>query len=765
MEYINGLDMATLVETCDVEMKKAAGRDGKGAIPDNVWESYSAMANTCGGIILLGMEQLSDHEFRPCHLANAKKMVHDFWCTLNDKGKVSKNILTSQDVALQTLTSGEEIVVIRVRQALRQDKPIFINNQLFGGTYKRLDEGDFLCTDEEVKKMLAEQVSDTMDDGIFVGYGLEDLDMQTFNDYRQRFSNRQPDHPFNKLEPLDFLRMIGGYRQNRQSGEQGLTLAGLLMFGKLRSILDCLPNYIVDYQERPREVSELRWLDRVTTDFNWPGNLFSFYQMVIPKLFAGLKVPFKLEKATERIDDTPVHKAIREAFVNMMIHADLQGKCSLLVVKRPDIFFFRNPGLSRIPKAEMLRGGISDCRNRNLQKMFQLVGLAEQAGSGIPKIFYGWDSQEWKRPDYEEKVATNQTVLTLRMSSLLPDETVADVQQIIGAGNYRALAKLERLALVTAFAEGCVNHERLMSLTTEHAADISHALGRLIHKEYLVSQGHGKATIYYPLGRPPVSDELCYSMPTISNHNGGSSPANDVNSPANDERLPANGVSSPANGERLPDNGGSSPANGGSSPANDERLPDNGGSSTINGGSSTINGVSSHINGMSSHINGGSSHINGVSSHINGGSSHINDVSSHINDVSSHINGGSSPANNGVSSHINGGSSHINEKNTINLKPIPRENVIQNPELLSIAAPVRTKKRVAPNVMNEVIVQLCRGRFLTMAEIAILLNREEITMRNLYLPRLCKEDGPLRRRYPMVNDPRQQYTAKEEKQK
>ena len=193
----------------------------------------------------------------------------------------------------------------------------------------------------------------------------------------------------------------------------------------------------------------------------------------------------------------------------------------------------------------------------------------------------------------------------------------------------------------------------------------------------------------------------------------------------------------------MPDNGTSFPANGTSSPAN-------GTSSHINGGSSTINGGSSHINDGSSHINDGNSHINGVSSHINDGSSHINGVSSHIN---------------GVSSHINGGSSHINEKSTINLKPIPRENVIQNPELLSIAAPVRTKKRVAPNVMNEVIVQLCRGRFLTMAEIAILLNREEITMRNLYLPRLCKEDGPLRRRYPMVNDPRQQYTAKEEKQK
>ena len=648
MEYIDGYDLATLVETCDVEMKKAAGRDGKGAIPDSVWASYSAMANTCGGVILLGMEQLSDNEFRPYHLANARKMVHDFWCTLNDTGKVSKNILTSQDVAVQTLPSGEDIVVVRVRQASRQEKPVFINNKLFGGTYKRLDEGDFLCSDEEVKRMLAEQVSETMDDGIFVGYGLDDLDMPTFNDYRQRFSNRQPDHPFNKLEPLEFLRVIGGYRQDRQSGEKGLTLAGLLMFGKLNSILDCLPNYIVDYQERPREVSELRWLDRVTTDFNWPCNLFSFYQTVIPKLFAGLKVPFKLENSTVRVDDTPVHKAVREAFVNMMIHADFHGRCSLLVVKRPGVFIFRNPGLSRLPKEEMLRGGHSDCRNRNMQKMFQFVGLAEQAGSGIPKIYYGWDSQDWKRPDYEESIKTNEMVLTLRMSSLLPDETVADVEGLIGAGNYRALAKLERLALVTAFAEGCVSHGRLMTLTTEHGADVSIALGKLTQRGYLASQGHGKATIYYPMGHLPVSDELCYSTPVTS------SPINEGNSP-------------------------------------------------INEGNSPINGSDS------------------------------------------------------LSHH----SPKASKQPIVNLKPIPRDAIIHSSELLAIAEPVRTKKRVTPNIVDEVIVRLCRGRFLTMPEIAELLNRKEKNVRDVYLSRLCKEDGPLRRRYPMLNDPRQQYTAKE----
>jgi predicted HTH transcriptional regulator len=81
-----------------------------------------------------------------------------------------------------------------------------------------------------------------------------------------------------------------------------------------------------------------------------------------------------------------VHEALREALVNTLIHVDYTGRVSILVVKRPDMFGFRNPGSMRLPLEEVQQGGISDCRNRNLQKMFQLVGLGEQAGSGIPKI-------------------------------------------------------------------------------------------------------------------------------------------------------------------------------------------------------------------------------------------------------------------------------------------------------------------------------------------------------------------------------------------
>lgn len=162
-----------------------------------------------------------------------------------------------------------------------------------------------------------------------------------------------------------------------------MTLAGLLMFGRLNAIYEAVPNYILDYQERDAPKAERRWIDRVTTDGSWSGNLFDFYTKVFSKLTSDLKVPFRNESGVRK-QLTPVHEALQEALVNTLIHADYGGRVGVLVVKRPDMFGFRNPGLMRVPIETAKRGGVSDCPNRFLQKMFQLAGAGDQAGSGVP---------------------------------------------------------------------------------------------------------------------------------------------------------------------------------------------------------------------------------------------------------------------------------------------------------------------------------------------------------------------------------------------
>jgi len=178
-----------------------------------------------------------------------------------------------------------------------------------------------------------------------------------------------------------------------------------------------------------------------------------------------------------------------------------------VVVKRPDLFGFRNPGLMRVPKAEAIRGGVSDCRNRNLQKMFQLIGLGEQAGSGFLKIYRNWQLQHWREPVLEERHESNQTVFILKMISLVPTEAVEDLKAELGE-SFSKLGEIERLALLTAHCEECVNHGRLKEVTKAHPHDITVALHGLVEKGLLISEGSGRNTFYYRPGRHPMGDEM-----------------------------------------------------------------------------------------------------------------------------------------------------------------------------------------------------------------------------------------------------------------
>lgn len=75
----------------------------------------------------------------------------------------------------------------------------------------------------------------------------------------------------------------------------------------------------------------------------------------MPKLVSGIKRPFKLQGMV-RNDDTAMHKAIREAVVNMLIHSDYQITGVLKIVKDDKGFIFPDPGILKLPIRAIYEG-------------------------------------------------------------------------------------------------------------------------------------------------------------------------------------------------------------------------------------------------------------------------------------------------------------------------------------------------------------------------------------------------------------------------
>ena len=96
----------------------------------------------------------------------------------------------------------------------------------------------------------------------------------------------------------------------------------------------------------------------------------------------------------------------------------------VVIRKDADTIILEDPGYIRTGKDQMLRGGISDPRNKTLMKMFNMIGIGERAGSGVPDIFAVWESQGWKAPVVEEQYGPDRTILTLSFAKLSEENNI-----------------------------------------------------------------------------------------------------------------------------------------------------------------------------------------------------------------------------------------------------------------------------------------------------------------------------------------------------
>jgi ATP-dependent DNA helicase RecG len=284
---------------------------GNGLSKD-LWETLSALANTDGGYIILGVTEQKGEMLAINGVNNPHKRQKEFWDAHNNPQKLNAPICSNSDVTIQEI-NDKALLIIKVPRATRSLRPVYINNNPMTGTFKRNHEGDYRCTQDEVKQMLRDAGNDPQDLQIFEGFTIADLDSDTLKAFRQRFSSREPDHPWLALDDRELLCQLGGWRRDRLTNQEGITVAGLLMFGRERSILDALPHYQLDYREKLSDNPEERWAYRLTLDGKWEPNLFNFYYRVYGRLVSDLTVPFKLDKDAVRLGETHIHEALREA--------------------------------------------------------------------------------------------------------------------------------------------------------------------------------------------------------------------------------------------------------------------------------------------------------------------------------------------------------------------------------------------------------------------------------------------------------------------
>lgn len=89
------MELAKLLEIkegSNVELKKS-----KNQVPKSFWATYSAFANTDGGIVIFGIDENSKEV---TGVEDEYKVRDDLFNDLNNPKKVSRNIISNDDVKI-----------------------------------------------------------------------------------------------------------------------------------------------------------------------------------------------------------------------------------------------------------------------------------------------------------------------------------------------------------------------------------------------------------------------------------------------------------------------------------------------------------------------------------------------------------------------------------------------------------------------------------------------------------------------------------------
>lgn len=528
--------LATLLERLDgeeaLELEFKAARK---ALPKDVWPTVSAFSNTNGGWIILGVSEEED-TFTIQGVTNASEILKTFYDLIRDSHKISYPVCGADDSAIETL-GGRKIIVLRIPAASRKVRPIYINGNPYTGTFVRRHSGDYRCNKQEVDRMMREASDVATDSTVLSHFDWDDLDHDALARYRRRYQTLHPEVPWNHYDDQRFLQAVGGFRRDKESGQQGITVAGLLLVGRPEAIREWRTRHLIDFRLAPATSGyDNRWDDRVV----WEGNLLGAFEAIYPRLIADQPTPFRLEGGT-RIDESPIHVVLREALVNLLVHADYAETQASLIVRSLEEYSFRNPGSSRVQEADLLTGDRSDPRNPELVRMFRLIGLAEEAGTGIPKIISAWRDLGFQLPKIDVGTERYEFSLVLRYAHLLSEDDRTWLHSL--GENW---TEAEQLALVLARHEGYVDNMTLRHLTGQHSADASKTLRGLRSRMLLQMIGGGRGA-YYELGSTasPSVEEAPTQLSFINTES--SSATSVVNSVGNRSNSEGSGPNSKGN--------------------------------------------------------------------------------------------------------------------------------------------------------------------------------------------------------------------------
>jgi ATP-dependent DNA helicase RecG len=383
------------------------------ALNKNVFETVCAFLNRNGGHLLLGVKDNGVIT----GVDNPEKIINDFNTLANNPQKLNPAFYFSPEIIE---IENKKIVYIFIPESSQVHKTK-------GKIFDRKGDADFDVTNnnDAVTALYLRKQSTYSENEIFLYAGMDDLRSDLFDLVKVLVKNESGDtHQWLYLSNIDILKSAGLFKKDLKTGKSGITLAGILLFGKDETIISVLPHHRTDAILRKINIDRYDDRDDIRT------NLLDSYVRLMDFVKKHLPDPFYLE------DDKRISlrsKIFREAVVNILIHREYLNPFPAKMIIEKDKVIFENackPHSYGLIHPETFT---PFPKNPNIARVFKEIGYADELGSGVRNLFRYCKFYGKKDPEIIEHDIFRLIVFT-------PQATPqAKVQDVKGVGEDKAI--------------------------------------------------------------------------------------------------------------------------------------------------------------------------------------------------------------------------------------------------------------------------------------------------------------------------------------
>ena len=327
-------------------------------ISDGVYKTVSAMSNTDGGCIIIGVQ---DNTKNTVGLNSINKIQENIANTIADTSGIQPKIE-------HLVIDNKDILKITIEKS---SNPV----QYKGKYYKRVGNTSREATQEELKKLLLKDVSW---DSATNNCTMDDIDEKTIIQFVknavkkdriiQEASNYTPEEVLNHLDLISNGKLTNG---------------AILLFGKN-------PQKLFKHATIRIGLFKDNSEDTIIGDKEISGNLFNQIQEVESALKSFINKKSSV-KDFNRIDvwEYPI-VALREATLNALIHREYNDNSSNTQIKifKDNVWFYNTGELFGGLTLEILKSPHHPSKSRNplIMNVIYRAGYVEQFGTGIKRM-------------------------------------------------------------------------------------------------------------------------------------------------------------------------------------------------------------------------------------------------------------------------------------------------------------------------------------------------------------------------------------------